>query len=153
MLNDNPALRGNGKTGSESTPNRRQKKTNQKTMSEEKPKPKRKYKRHLRVPVELEEGELIKEQAEKCGLSISEYLRRLGLGYEPPSIVDNQKVAELAKINGDLGRLGGLLKMWLSDDRRAAHFDKKKINKLLSDIEETRTQMTEIMMKIIKSKR
>ena len=70
-------------------------------MSEEKPKQKRKYKLHLRVPVDPEEGEIIKDQAEKCGLSISEYLRRLGLGYEPPSIVDNQKVTELAKIIED----------------------------------------------------
>jgi len=122
-------------------------------MDEPKPQPKqkRKYKLHLRVPVEPEEGEIIKGQSEKCGLSISEYLRRLGLGYEPTSIVDNQKVNELAKINGDLGRLGGLLKLWLSDDKRAAGFDKNTIKKLLIDIEETRTQMTEVMMKVIKS--
>ncbi len=122
-------------------------------MEKTKPTTKRKYKLHLRVPVEPEEREIIKEQAEQCGLSISEYLRRLGLGYAPTSIVDNQKVNELAKINGDLGRLGGLLKLWLSDDRRAAHFDKKTINGLLKDIEETRTQMTDIMMKVIKSKK
>ena len=123
------------------------------TKTKTKPKAKRKYKLHLRVPVEVEEGEVIKEQAEKCGLSAAEYLRKLGLGYEPTSIVDNQKVNELAKINGDLGRLGGLLKLWLSDDRRAAHFDKKTINGLLKDIERTRTQMTEIMMKVIHSKK
>lgn len=116
-------------------------------------KPKRKYKLHLRVPVDPEEGEIIRGQADKCGLSISEYLRRLGLGFEPTSIVDTQKVNELAKINGDLGRLGGLLKLWLSDDKRAAGFDKNKIKKLLNDIEETRTQMTAVMMKVIKSKR
>ena len=119
----------------------------------QKPKTKRKHKLHLRVPVEPEEGKVIKEQAEKCGLSISEYLRRLGLGFEPTSIIDNKKVNELAKINGDLGRLGGLLKLWLSDDRRAAHFDKKEINNLLKELEQTRTQMTDIMMKVIKSKR
>ena len=122
-------------------------------MSDPKPKQKRKYKRHLRVPVEPEEGKVIKEQSDKCGLSISEYLRRLGLGFEPTSIIDNQKVNELAKINGDLGRLGGLLKLWLSDDRRAAHFDKKEINNLLKELEQTRTQMTDIMMKVIKSKK
>jgi hypothetical protein len=127
--------------------------TETKTKTKTKPKTKRKYKLHLRVPVEAEEGEVIKEQAEKCGLSAAEYLRKLGLGYEPTSIVDNQKVAELAKMNGDLGRLGGLLKLWLSDDRRSAHFDKKTINGLLKDIEKTRTQMTEIMMKVIYSKK
>ena len=60
-------------------------------------KKKRKYKRHLRVPVDLAEGKIIEEQADKCGLSISEYLRRIGLGYEPTSIVDNEKVNELEK--------------------------------------------------------
>lgn len=122
-------------------------------MKKTKPIQKRKYKLHLRVPVEPEEGEIIKVQSEKCGLSISEYLRTLGLGFEPTSIIDNKKVNELAKINGDLGRLGGLLKLWLSDDRRAAHFDKNAINKLLKDIEITRTQMTDIMMKVIKLKK
>lgn len=123
-----------------------------KQKTEPKQKSKRKYKLHLRVPVEPEEDAIIKAQSEKCGLSTSEYLRKLGLGYEPTSIVDNQQVNELAKINGDLGRLGGLLKLWLSDDKRAAGFDKNTIKKLLKDIEETRTQMTNIMMKVIKSK-
>lgn len=113
---------------------------------------KRKYKLHLRVPVAPEEEKIIKSQSEKCGISISEYLRKVGLGYEPASMVDNQKVIELAKINGDLGRLGGLLKLWLSDDRRAAHFDKKTIYALLNDIEQTRKQMTGVMMKVIKEK-
>ncbi|WP_207896439.1 conjugal transfer transcriptional regulator TraJ [Nitrosomonas sp. Nm84] len=150
MLNDNPALRGKGSKRKKPRQNPMEE---TKTKSEPKPKAKRKYKLHLRVPVEAEEGEVIKDQAEKCGLSAAEYLRRLGLGYEPTSIVDNQKVNELAKINGDLGRLGGLLKLWLSDDRRSAHFDKKTINGLLKDIERTRTQMTEIMMKVIHSKK
>ena len=45
------------------------------------------------------------------------------------------------------------MKLWLSNDRRAAHFDKKIINKLLKDIEDSRKQMTHIMMKIIRSKK
>ena len=171
MCSTNPALRGKNKdkgkckakskrkARSKRLVNQRQEKRCEKqqtpepikAMSEPNQKPKRKYKRHLRVPVEPGEGEVIGTQAEKCGLSISEYLRKLGLGYEPASIVDNQKVDELAKINGDLGRLGGLLKLWLSDDRRAAHFDKQTIIGLLKDIEETRRQMTRIMMHVIKS--
>jgi len=165
VLNDNPALRGKVKSSGGATPNKRHEKRkiynedeplkqmeepNQK--AEPKQKTKRKYKLHLRVPVEIEEGEIIKQQAENCGISISEYLRRLGLGYQPTSIVDNQKVNELAKINGDLGRLGGLLKLWLSDDKRVAHFDKNTIVKLLKEIEGTRIQMTDVMMKVIKSK-
>jgi transposase len=111
----------------------------------------RKHKLHLRVPVRQEEEAQIKNQAAKCGISVSSYLRTLGLGYEPKGITDNEKVQELVKINGDLGRLGGLLKLWLSDDRRAAHFDKKTIIGILRDIEDTRSQMVNTMMKIIKS--
>lgn len=111
----------------------------------------RRYKLHLRVPVEKEEERLIKSQASRCGISISEYLRKLGLGYEPKSIIDNKKVTELAKMSGDLGRLGGLLKLWLSDDRRAAHFDKALIISVLRKIEATQSQMASVMIKIIKS--
>lgn len=111
----------------------------------------RTYKLHLRVPVRQEEEAQIKNQAAKCGISVSRYLRALGMGYKPKSIVDNEKVQELAKINGDLGRLGGLLKLWLSNDRRAAHFDKKTINGILKNIEDARSQMVDTMLKIIKS--
>ena len=111
----------------------------------------RRYLKHLRVPVRHEEELQIKKQAANCGISVSSYLRTLGMGYEPKSITDNEKVQELAKINGDLGRLGGLLKLWLSDDRRAAHFDKKAIIGVLRNIEDTRAQMVTTMMKIIKS--
>ena len=111
----------------------------------------RKYLKHLRVPVHQEEETQIKSQAAKCGISVSRYLKTLGMGYEPKSITDNEKVQELARINGDLGRLGGLLKLWLSNDRRASHFDKQTINGILSNIEDTRAQMVNTMMKIIKS--
>jgi len=111
----------------------------------------RKYKLHLRVPVDAEEDKLIKEGASECGISVSHYLKMLGIGYQPKSIVDNQQVKELAKINGDLGRLGGLLKLWLSDDKKAVGFDRKMIVGLLRDMEKTRVEMNEVMMKIIKS--
>ncbi|MBA3754913.1 MAG: conjugal transfer transcriptional regulator TraJ [Nitrosomonas sp.] len=111
----------------------------------------RKYKLHLRVPVDAEEDKLIKEGASECGISVSHYLKMLGIGYQPKSIVDNYQVKELAKINGDLGRLGGLLKLWLSDDKKAAGFDRAMIVRLLRDMEKTRVEMNEVMMKIIKS--
>ncbi|MBK8605050.1 MAG: hypothetical protein IPN87_19015 [Saprospiraceae bacterium] len=75
-------------------------------MSETNPKNKRKYKLYLRVPVEPEEGKISGSKL-KMRPEYFEYLKKLGLGYEPTSIMDNQKVNELAKINGDLGRLGG----------------------------------------------
>jgi hypothetical protein len=78
--------------------------------------------RHLRVPVFPDEEQAIKAQAAAAGLSIAAYLRAVGQGYEIKGIVDHQQVEELARINGDLGRLGGLLKLWLTKDERLAQF-------------------------------
>lgn len=65
----------------------------------------------------------IDEHARRHGLSTSNYLLRLGLGFEPQSTLDAEAVRALAKINGDQGRLGGLLKLYLTNDEklRAAH--------------------------------
>jgi hypothetical protein len=43
-------------------------------------------------------------------MSVSSYLRALGVGHEPKSTVDFQAISELAAARADLGRLAGLLK-------------------------------------------
>ena len=62
----------------------------------------------------------IEANAQAAGLSLSAYLLKVGMGYRISGILDNNRVEELARINGDLGRLGGLLKLWLVDDPRTA---------------------------------
>ena len=56
---------------------------------------------------------------------------------------------ELARINGDLGRLGGLLKLWLTNDARTAEFGEATIRALLSKIEATQDQMHGIMREVL----
>jgi len=103
----------------------------------------------IRVWVTPDEKALIEAHARQTGHSTSAYLRFLGLGYVPKSIVDNQKVIELVKINGDLGRLGGLLKLWLTNDARTAQFGDNVIRATLARIDDTQVQMVEIMKTII----
>jgi hypothetical protein len=69
----------------------------------------RKRKQAIKVWVTEDEKMEIRDSASNCGKSISSYLRTLGLGYIPPSKIDNDHVLNLAKVNGDQGRLGGLL--------------------------------------------
>jgi len=83
--------------------------------------------RHLRVPVDEAEGLSIEANAAQVGLPVAAYLRRLGLGYEPRGVLDRERVNDMLRINGDLGRLGGLLKLWLSDDARLRQFDEGQI--------------------------
>jgi len=111
--------------------------------------PTRKNSTPIVVRVTPEEKAAIDGLARQTGHSTSAYLRLLGLGYAPKSIVDNKKVLELAKINGDLGRLGGLLKLWLTNDARTAQFGDNVIRATLARIEDTQVQMVEVMKSII----
>ncbi len=58
------------------------------------------------------EKDEIESRAGICGMSASMFLRTIGQGYRPPSILENKKIQELLQVNADLGRLGGLLKLW-----------------------------------------
>ena len=104
----------------------------------------------LRVPVlPIEETE-IKAKATDAGLTVAEYLRNLGLGYRVPSIVDSRQVDSLLKINGDLGRLGGLIKLWLTNDKRTKLIGKSQLHLTLNSIRDTQSAMLDIIMRLKK---
>ena len=50
----------------------------------------------LRLPAK--EKEQLEQLAKKCGLSLSEYLRKSGLGYEPGPFLDDRFYAVYAKL-------------------------------------------------------
>ena len=104
----------------------------------------------LRVPVlPIEEAE-IKSKATDAGLTVAEYLRNLGLGYKVPSVVDSKQVDSLLKINGDLGRLGGLIKLWLTNDKRTKLIGKSQLHLTLDSIRNTQSTMLDVIMKLKK---
>ena len=109
----------------------------------------RRRKHRLRVSVFPEEKYVIEHQAKQAGLSVARYLRDVGQGYPIKSIVDYEQVGTLVRINGDLGRLGGLLKLWLTDDQRTAHFDEAILRALLRRIETTQDQMSGVMKSVV----
>lgn len=108
-----------------------------------------KRKHHLRVPVFPDEKQLIEEQARRAGMSVARFLRDVGQGYRIGGVVDYEQVRELARINGDLGRLGGLLKLWLTNDERTAQFGEATLRAVLSRIEATQDQMGQVMMNVV----
>jgi len=79
----------------------------------------RKRTTHIMVRVSPDEKKEIHQAAARCDLSAPAYLRELGLGYEPKSTVDIQAFEKLAQLHGDIGRVGGLLKMWLADNSKS----------------------------------
>ena len=103
----------------------------------------------ISVWVTPDEKNLIEFYAKQTGQSTSAYLRQLGQGYVPKSIIDYGKVMELARINGDLGRLGGLLKLWLTNDVRTAQFGESTVRAVLARIEDTQSAMLDIMKVVV----
>ena len=70
----------------------------------------------VKVWVTPVEKAAIAEKAAAHSMSASRYLRTLGLALPIQSTIDHRAVLDLLKINADLGRLGGLIKMWLSSN-------------------------------------
>ena len=78
----------------------------------------------------------IEEKAGAHNLSVSSYMRRTALGYRPKPMLDHQTALELIKVNGDLGRLGGLLKLWLSE-REGEGAEGVEVRRVLNSMEAT----------------
>ena len=112
--------------------------------------------RHLRVPVTAEEGRAIEELAQLVGLPIAAYLRLVGIGHQPRSMVDVEQARELVRVNGDLGRLGGLLKLWLTDDAKLDGLKPENtpaiIRGVLKRIEANQEQMDGIIKAVLRSR-
>lgn len=74
------------------------------------------------------------------------------MGMQVRGVLDQKAVVELSKVNGDLGRLGGLLKMWLSNDERLAIFKKDQveasIREALEKIQVLQDQMFDAVKKL-----
>ena len=97
-----------------------------------------------------EERAEIEANAKRAGVSVARYLRDVGQGYQIKGVMDYEYVRELVRVNGDLGRLGGLLKLWLTDDARTARFGVKTILALLGKIEATQDKMSGIMESVVR---
>lgn len=92
----------------------------------------------IKVYVTPDEKIAITNNAESYSLSASNYLRNLGLGFSVTPTLDQEAVGALAKLNADQGRLGGLLKMFLTNDEKLRKFNENDlingIEKCLSEI-------------------
>ncbi|WP_338578676.1 conjugal transfer protein TraJ (plasmid) [Brevundimonas olei] len=96
----------------------------------------------LLVTVNEEERAAIKAAAADARLSVSAYLRALGLGHQPKSVLDLEAVRSLLLVAGDLGRMGGLLKWWLTE-RPGEGARVEDVRAVLDEIEATQAAVRE----------
>jgi hypothetical protein len=97
----------------------------------------------LKVFVREAERQRIEARAQAAGLSISAYLRAAGIGHPIRSTLDHAAVLQLAKVNDDQGRLGGLLKLWLVE-KPGQGAPESEVRRLLDRLGELQTRLAEI---------
>jgi hypothetical protein len=73
--------------------------------------------RPIKVIVSDDERAEIGRLAGVAGMSLSGYLRAAGLNHSIRSTLDFDAIRELLKVSADLGRFGGLLKLWLAEQK------------------------------------
>ena len=101
----------------------------------------------VKVWVTTAEKGAIVEKAAAHSMSSSRYLRGLGLALPIQCTIDQRAVLDLLKINADLGRLGGLLKMWLRSNESlesgSAQALQHKLDGTLNQIRALQKQMSD----------
>lgn len=93
----------------------------------------------MKVYVTPEEYREVIESADRACLSVSTYVRRVCLGMPTPTFEKQKAVRELLAVNADLGRLGGLLKMWLMDEDR----NQREAERLLHELQQIKALLVQ----------
>lgn len=101
-------------------------------MTEQK-KPKRIRQKVIQVVVTEAEKKQIEENAAQGNLSASQYLRDLGLGYQPKSLTDIKTIQEIRSLKSDMNKVGGLLKNLMNGELSDPKEIRSKVNGLLLD--------------------
>lgn len=107
--------------------------------------------RQKRIEVWVTEAEKaeIADRAAQTGMSQSAYLLALGLNQPIRSVVDLKAVADMAKVNGDLGRVAGLLKLWLAE-RRGEGAHPIDVEAMMYDFRRLQHQVLDLMGKVVR---
>ena len=85
------------------------------------------------------EYQQVAESAAKARLPVSKFCKLVCLAQDVRSTVDHQAVLALAKANADMGRLGGLFKMFLSEGKAGQNAD--ELRATLRSIEDTKDKL------------
>lgn len=104
---------------------------------------------YIKVFVTEDERAELVERAAQAGMSQSAFLRAVGLNEPIRSVVDLQAVADLGKINGDLGRVAGLLKLWLAE-KRGQGARPVDVEGIMKNFRKLQSEVLAIMSRVIK---
>jgi hypothetical protein len=91
----------------------------------------------------------LQANAAAARMSVSNYMLHVGLGYGVRGVQDHRYVEELIRVNGDLGRLGGLFKLWLTNEERISMVGESKIRAVLGKIDATQDELRAVIRAVV----
>lgn len=98
--------------------------------------------------VTTEEHAVISDNAKRVGLSRSTYIKRICLGQPTPSLEKQHARRDLMKTNADLGRLGGLFKLCLSEKQVTLVALHQEMRRILREIEFRQRELKTIIARM-----
>ena len=90
----------------------------------------------------------LKAKADKCGLSLSDFIVCAASGRTLPNAENAQTILDLFKVNADLARLGNLLKLSLDDPDTLNNPAKQTAESIIADLDQVRNRIKEKAMKL-----
>ena len=105
-------------------------------------------KKTVRSYLTAEEYVSIKKLARSAGISVSNFLRAVALGHQVKTFEHEEFKLELMKTRADLGRLGGLLKMALSQPPQREDFKPEDLRGLLAEIGHCQNALKEAVTRL-----
>ena len=102
-------------------------------------------KQRITVYLGPEEYSRIQASAQRSGLSLSAFCKRVCIGTPVPSMEHRQAIKDILKAGADLGRLGGLFKLALSSTPEGQ--DRNTLQRLLREIESGLLQLKTLAQK------
>lgn len=103
-----------------------------------------------RITFRLSEDDLhkIDAKASECALTRSQYIRKVSTGIVPSSKFDKKVIYELSMLHADIGRVGGLLKLWLTNNEDKYIHQKLNINELVIEISTLKKTINNFILKL-----
>lgn len=105
-------------------------------------------KKPVRSYLTADEHARLSQMAQRAGLSISQFMRDVCLGYQVRSFEHEKFKLELLKTRSDLGRLGGLLKMALAKPDRFNAEDQAGLRGLLGQITQRQNEIKTLVERL-----
>lgn len=103
----------------------------------------------IKVWVSDAEKAEIAARAAQANLSWSAYMLAAGLNHPIRSVYDLKAVAELGRVNGDLGRVAGLLKLWLAE-KRGQGARPADVERMMDEFRALQTELSALMRRALK---